>query len=141
FIPTTWLWQRWRKEKASFLHAEDWTLTLIGHKAGKPTTPYHTFQQIDNALQTVRRCLPRADLSKGTVLAPGMELRLPILVWDSRTVAPGGVRAEVEWPKQKLQATAQVEWAQPYELALQCASVGLRSVVTVSTTSSTRGPP
>ena len=106
--PGTLLWRRIFHEESprqNVLRVTDWNLTfLAGAKAAKSTgAPSSTYTNIVSQfslLDQLKRWVPMAALTNGTIQAPGIIFKLPFA-----TITHGNLAARVQWPRKSLEAT------------------------------------
>jgi translocation and assembly module TamB len=99
-VPTAWLWERWFAEPSAS-SVWDWELTTRASekRSGRAPSTYTNFQRTDKVLIALRRWLPAAALTNGTVKAGDVVLQFPSATWNG-----GVLTSRVADPRRQLRA-------------------------------------
>ncbi len=130
-VPSVWLWRCLVAKPSTpqpFLHVNGWRFEAL--PTGQPgTSVYTNVQDVAAVFQNLRKWLPEAALSNGTVQVQKTLVNLPAVTWSR-----GKFWAQLALPQQPHLGTLSADFSarQPYELQVHSDSLHLDSTIRLS---------
>lgn len=133
-VPSAWLWRKaiGPANPKTFLSIADWRLETLASAASSQTSVSAEFQTASELLTWLRRSVPAAALSNGTLQVETRSILIPTVLWQN-----GFLRAGVELPSrgERLALDANLGNGTPFALQVHSPSLRLDASIALATNS------